>query len=144
MSVADPDQRTQFVVKLREESVGSFEMLLLPLATTVVPFAALFYGYFLFDMYGDQVGAIDAIWVMVLTACMPLIIAIVYRMYCHFTHRSPSQWNGEDRKVFGNDGRSSTGGAVVTRRQSDIEMPIAAITLPEDKERDTNNPIRMW
>ena len=40
----------------------------------IVPFAALFYGFFLFDTYGDSAGYRAALWCTIVMASTPLLL----------------------------------------------------------------------
>ena len=46
------------------------------LRTLIVPFSAFFYGFFVFDIYGDAVGYKKALWAPALLVVWPLILLL--------------------------------------------------------------------
>lgn len=46
-----------------------------------IPFTALFYGFYLIDIYGDAVGWRNAMWASVLIFSMPIFVFSVYQVY---------------------------------------------------------------
>ncbi len=86
--IEDEELRTQFAEKLNKDCEGSLQMLVEPMIKLVVPFAAIFYAFFIFDIYGDQVGWRAALLPAALMASMPAIIWLCYKVYLFVQRRT--------------------------------------------------------
>jgi Leucine-rich repeat (LRR) protein len=63
---------------LERECKGTFESLFQTI-WLLLPLASCFYGFFLFDIYGDDVG-LRALWLCVFMALMPVISSIIWKV----------------------------------------------------------------
>lgn len=80
IEIKDEATRNQFLERMCCDCEDSFYVLLNPLVKLVIPFAAVFYAFFVFDIYGDQVGLKKAIWAPVLLLATPYLIRLGYMM----------------------------------------------------------------
>lgn len=91
--IKDPLLYVRFKERLSHECQDCMDLLLVPLVRLVVPFAALFYGLFVFDTYGDTCGFKAAIWAPVLLVSSPFFLWCGYSLsttYCERSHSKPS------------------------------------------------------
>ncbi len=85
-SIADETLRLKYACILSRDCEGAMELLIKPLLMRVVPFAAFFYAFFVFDMYGDQVGWMGSVWAAVVMTATPGLIWFGYalcKLYLH-------------------------------------------------------------
>lgn len=80
VEIEDENIRKQFHERLSGECAKCIDLLLVPLVRLVVPFAALFYGFFVFDIYGDEVGFKRAVWTLVLLMVTPVFLWACYAL----------------------------------------------------------------
>lgn len=86
--IKDDVMRKKFRELLCRDCEGCMDLLLAPLVRLVVPFAAIFYSFFVFDTYGDAVGFKRAVWAPVLLCVTPPLIWLGHRVSKTLTARS--------------------------------------------------------
>jgi hypothetical protein len=80
LSITDADLRVKFIKKLQNDCDCTFELLHNPMTRLVIPFAAVFYACFIFDIYGDQAGWRNAIVLFTLMTSSPIIIQMCFAL----------------------------------------------------------------
>lgn len=79
-SIEDPLKLASFARKLDSECRCCEKLLFPPLMSLVIPFASIFWGFFVFDIWGDDVGFNKALPGSILLGIFPLLMWIVSRM----------------------------------------------------------------
>ena len=87
VAVNHPDQLPNYKGALLRDCRGVAEIFLHVMYTIVLPFAAVFYSFFVFDMMGYAHGWADAIWLALLLAISPLLFWAIASMYKYFLKR---------------------------------------------------------
>ena len=66
----------QFIPKINEEC-RNFRRLFLQSIPSISILATFFWGFFLFDILGDEVGTKKAIWILFVIGCSPILIYVL-------------------------------------------------------------------
>ena len=72
----------QEYIAAMNEDCGDLMSLFKPMLPVVVLLSTCFIAFFLFDMLGDQVEALNAVWILVIMATMPIWVRIGKYIVC--------------------------------------------------------------
>lgn len=96
--IRDPILYCRFKQRLNRDFRGIADLLLTPLVRLLFPFVAIFYGFFVFDILGDEVGYSRAIWISVSLLCWTLLVWLCCSVYLFFNAKS-RKWDAQFSEV---------------------------------------------